>query len=494
MENNPKKKNIVLFFLKMLLIFILVNALMQFFANIILPAIYFSKYSSDIIIESILSLLVIIVIVLSKNSYIFKEKRTKLFKSLLLGLPMLFIAVLSFLFSKNNIFNSSYEFFQLLGYIIFVLLIGVYEELLCRGWLQNEFIERFGKNKKQVITSIVLSSFIFGAMHITNVFVSQSFFQTSIQILQAMAAGILLGVIYYRTKNIWSVILLHALYDFGVMFSSLNYIKDCTYNTLTTPVAIYYIITSLVIVLFYFIYSMIYLRKSKINDLIEVKEEVTEVDLNKEKKTTMILISISLLMLIVVFVPFKINGLDEYEECYAYEEKTIDEYVLHYPFIKEKQVVKYIKEKKVQKLCDETEIKCDDYIVMKEEYELEIKENRIQNKIEIKNTKTGDVINLDFDYSIYYVIDNVDSFSIGVLSLNNNIEELYYTKIDKILFNNTKSFLEHIKNSFKKYDLPSNIRGGYLTIEGENYNYPFFEDVNGNQFIIDKEDKLYLLK
>ena len=49
---------------------------------------------------------------------------------------------------------------------------------------------------------IFFSGLIFGGMHITNVLYGQTLFDTLIQIAQATSVGVLLGAIYYRTKNI----------------------------------------------------------------------------------------------------------------------------------------------------------------------------------------------------------------------------------------------------------------------------------------------------
>ena len=44
----------------------------------------------------------------------------------------------------------------------------------------------------------------------------QTLFETIMQVLQTTSVGILLGAIYFRTKNIWSVVALHGFYDFAI--------------------------------------------------------------------------------------------------------------------------------------------------------------------------------------------------------------------------------------------------------------------------------------
>ena len=108
---------------------------------------------------------------------------------------------------------------------IFALLVGIYEEFLCRGWLLNEFLERYGETKKGVWISIIASGIIFGLIHFINVS-SNGFAGTVTQVLSASATGILFGFIYYRTKNIWACVFLHGFYDFCLMLADINYIKD----------------------------------------------------------------------------------------------------------------------------------------------------------------------------------------------------------------------------------------------------------------------------
>ena len=93
--------------------------------------------------------------------------------------------------SSLNGFNLG-NFINLLFLTIFI---GIAEEFLCRGWLQNEFIERYGDTKRHIILSILFSSLIFGLIHLTNLMAGQDLLTTIIQVIQATSVGLLLGSI-----------------------------------------------------------------------------------------------------------------------------------------------------------------------------------------------------------------------------------------------------------------------------------------------------------
>lgn len=104
-------------------------------------------------------------------------------------------------------------------FFIITLAIGIYEELLCRGLLFNSFKDYFGDTKKGIYLSAILSSLIFGSMHLTNLIWSPSLIiSTLCQVIYATFVGFLFCVIYYRSKNLISCMLLHGIFDFTAYF------------------------------------------------------------------------------------------------------------------------------------------------------------------------------------------------------------------------------------------------------------------------------------
>jgi len=89
--------------------------------------------------------------------------------------------------------------------IFFVALI---EELLCRSLLQQALVERSG-----AVPAILITSVIFGAMH-------AGYYLNGYELLFAFGAGLVLGVAFYKTKNLPLVVTINAVADillFGVL-------------------------------------------------------------------------------------------------------------------------------------------------------------------------------------------------------------------------------------------------------------------------------------
>jgi hypothetical protein len=90
--------------------------------------------------------------------------------------------------------------------IVMIFFVAVVEELLFRVLLQPQLIGRSG-----AVVGILLTSVIFGAMH--------SGYANAYELLFATAAGVVLGVAFYKTKNLPLVVTIHAV-DNIVLFGA----------------------------------------------------------------------------------------------------------------------------------------------------------------------------------------------------------------------------------------------------------------------------------
>lgn len=111
---------------------------------------------------------------------------------------------------------------EIVFFVLTMFLIGWTEELIFRGVVMNLFLERFSKTKRGILASVILSSVLFGAVHLTNISSGVSLASASIQAVTAGLLGVILGAVYVRSGNLWLVIMYHALVDFaGLMGSGL---------------------------------------------------------------------------------------------------------------------------------------------------------------------------------------------------------------------------------------------------------------------------------
>ena len=83
---------------------------------------------------------------------------------------------------------------------------------------------RYLKGKNRALTVIIISSVIFGPLHMTNIFVGADPVMTVIQAFMATCGGFVLAGIYLRTGSVIPGIIAHAIYDF------INFVTDPTMN------------------------------------------------------------------------------------------------------------------------------------------------------------------------------------------------------------------------------------------------------------------------
>ena len=461
---RKSKRNIFIYFLEMLLVFLIIDFLMTFIAGGIASSSLFYKYGNDLIVEIFYALTILIVMLLFKNSYVFTEKKEKFWNGVILAVPMLVISIYNFAYSILGL--GTFNLSSFINMLVFCTFVGIAEEFLCRGWLQNEFMERFSNNKKEVIISIILSSLIFGFMHIVNLSV-QTVFETIIQMINATALGFLLGSIYYKTKNIWTVIFLHAFYDFSIMLGQIDMVKDCTYTSPTLAVSLYESIGVLVISVLWVLGAIYVLNKCEFGRF-------------PKKHNNSILIIIMGFIFVILLIPFNrfIPKYDDYKVCYTYNEMSkFDSYTIHYPN-KEEYEFSYIK----NDFSDEE-------LLIEKEYKFGVYKN-IKDQIVIKNLNTNYERAFDIDkVKGYEVFESVKSFNIVIWTSENESTIYVSNPIYKYNISDDESVINKI--NFNDYVLPELLKIGYIDNDEETYAYALSK--NNDEFVV-IDSKLFILK
>ena len=467
---KKNKKSIFIYFLEMLIVFILIDGVITVLPSVISNNITYYKYGTELLLEVIYAALVLIVMILFKNSYVFTAKKQKFVKSITLGFPMLIIAAISLLGSLSSL--DGFNFGNFINLLLLTIFIGIAEEFLCRGWLQNEFIERYGDTKKHIVLSLLFSSLIFGLIHFSNMLAGQDLFTTIVQIIQATSAGLLLGSIYYKTKNIWAVIFLHSIYDFCLMIGDLNLIKDCTFNTPTTGIVLYNTFSTLVLSAINIVGALLVLKRTNLKDGTKV------IDKNDKR-----LVSMLITLFVVLMLPFQvfIDGYEDYQVCYEYNSKSVNynDIETHYPY-HNKYNINYTRDVYVGE---------NDKIETKYSFEFFINNDGL---LEIRNKNNNDFTVLDYkNIKSFEVIENFSSFLVVINSTDTETKIYYSNFFNKSSLSNTQSFLDEFKKSFKTYDLPYIKEIGYMTLINENYKYPLFISETMDKYIIDIDSNLY---
>lgn len=107
------------------------------------------------------------------------------------------------------------EPWYILWFVLECLAIGLFEEAAFRGVALLLIAEKRRTTKKGLFMSIVLSSAVFGVIHLANILAGASPGAVILQIGYSFLIGAMCSVILFKTANIWLCVLLHAVYDFS---------------------------------------------------------------------------------------------------------------------------------------------------------------------------------------------------------------------------------------------------------------------------------------
>ena len=151
-----------------------------------------------------------------KKTNVLKITGKGLGTGLFCGLPLLITYTLMILLSLLDLPGKTLlPTLELVLVISRWFLIGLAEEGLFRGVVQELFMDIFGsKTRKGVMLSIICTATVFGLNHLQNLLAGVSLTFVLIQVANAIALGLVLGAITYRSgRSILPVVLIHALID-----------------------------------------------------------------------------------------------------------------------------------------------------------------------------------------------------------------------------------------------------------------------------------------
>lgn len=110
---------------------------------------------------------------------------------------------------------------RVLWFVLCMLAVGLTEELLFRGLITRMIFEKYGKNTVGVWLTVLVSSLLFGAVHLVNaVGGAAELSGVLVQVVGAAALGMCISAIYLRTGSLWAVALLHGTMDLLALMPS----------------------------------------------------------------------------------------------------------------------------------------------------------------------------------------------------------------------------------------------------------------------------------
>lgn len=269
--DNNKIKTIIKCILIIVVYGIIYLSLGSIFKKI--PFLQENEFLRFLINYIILSIVLITYLYYTNQLNILKFDLSKLFTGFKIGIVFIIISCIMLVTTFSTCISEGYKLLPIIKIIIFILAIligtGFTEEVLFRGIVLNNLFKAFGrKSKKNVVISIIISSILFGLVHITNGFTDSDFSTSFYQALQVIGMGLVYGAIYARCKSIYSVMLIHGFWDIC------GSVKSGFFGIQTMLVAVD---TSqgkgiIVVLFFYIIYIPIFLflmRKRKMNEYLE---------------------------------------------------------------------------------------------------------------------------------------------------------------------------------------------------------------------------------
>lgn len=173
---------------------------------------FITSYELALVIQIILRLsFLIFAFFFIKKNKLGGESKTPLKKDVLLFLPFVTIVF-------SNIFVSllldypraifDWKVLILEG-LVFNILVSVAEEVVFRFIVLTALTQKYKPGK-----ALVLSSLIFGGIHLVNISSFATMVPVLIQVIYTTVLGLILGLLYLNTKNIFTVFTFHFLFNF----------------------------------------------------------------------------------------------------------------------------------------------------------------------------------------------------------------------------------------------------------------------------------------
>ncbi|MCH2085050.1 MAG: CPBP family intramembrane metalloprotease [Saprospiraceae bacterium] len=147
---------------------------------------------------------------ISSAGWDFRDWHRELPEGMLWGVILISVGFILLLLGQQiGILNIQWDTNQILSWCFLFLVAAWFEEVLFRGYIQTMLSEHLGAK-----AGLYISAILFGLVHIPN----ENF--TIVGGLNIILAGLLLGVVYLRTRRLWAVTGLHFAWNYfqGVVY------------------------------------------------------------------------------------------------------------------------------------------------------------------------------------------------------------------------------------------------------------------------------------
>ena len=292
-------------------------------------------------------------------------------------------------------------------------------------------------------------------MHVGNIFGGQSVPITVIQMISAAGTGILFGLIYYKTKNIWSVIFLHGLWDFSLFLGDVVPVSE-----------------SIEAISKFSIIGILFTLLMVFAELLNIIPHVKDINA-KPKKGAVIVCSIVSFILYMAFTV--INGLSstKFGEVYEYKNISLDHFAI---------------------TRDNYEKYNINHTINNNNYLFRLSESDNGNLL-LTNLITNDYVEIECESLYDYIIfDNKDNYILAYVDYTDSANAfLNYVYIRKAELSNDNQYLNTIKNNIKKYLLPERLELLVVNDYDNNKSYLGAYDVDYGYYLLTNENEVSVL-
>ena len=103
---------------------------------------------------------------------------------------------------------------KLLLYALLCAFVGVFEELAYRGCVFMLILRNSRKTTKDIFRAIIMSSALFGAIHLVNLIAGAGPVGVLLQVGYSFLIGAMCSFVLIKTGSVWHCALMHAVYNF----------------------------------------------------------------------------------------------------------------------------------------------------------------------------------------------------------------------------------------------------------------------------------------
>lgn len=182
--------------------------------------IYANEYRLQLVVELVWMLIMVFLTVGFGMERVFFEPREGFLDSLKPAAALIVLYALALLGELAMSVGMQVRPPQDMVYFVLCMaFVGLTEELTFRGLMVGMIYEKYGTSPAGIWFTVLSSSLVFGAMHLTNIAAAPA----SGVLAQAGAAAIMgttLSAIYLRTGNLWAMAAIHGFMDFCALIST----------------------------------------------------------------------------------------------------------------------------------------------------------------------------------------------------------------------------------------------------------------------------------